>query len=116
MNVHEFAPIRPLDEPPSGAPVTLDQRREALADAFRGIPLGRFDEELLGILADLLPNEVVARGLVSLIERRANAAKVDAWHARPAGAPTQPPVGPRPVLDVNTPPYVHGNSGPGYDA
>jgi hypothetical protein len=91
VNVHEYAPVHKLDDPPSGAPVTLAQRHEALADAFRGVALGRFDEELVGVLAELLPNEVVARGLVSLIERRANAAKMDSWHT--------------------TPPYVDGNSG-----
>jgi hypothetical protein len=108
VNVHEYTPVCTLDEPPSGAPVTLAQRREALADALRGVPLGRFDEDLIGVVVELLPNEAVARGLVSLIERRANAAKMDAWYATPSPNP-------RPILNTNAPPYADGNTGPGFD-
>jgi hypothetical protein len=95
------------DEPPAGPPVTLAQRREALLDAFRGVELGRYDSELIGTLADLLLDEP-ARGLVSLIERRVNVAKIDYWRATTTQAH-------RSGLASETEYYLHGNSGPGFD-
>lgn len=110
MKAYEYTDVRPHDDPPTGPPVTLAQRREAILAAFRGIDLGRYDSELIGTLADLLLDEP-ARALVSMIERVRNAGKIEAWHPQPSPGLR---VG-RPMLNQNTDYYVDGNSGPGCD-
>jgi hypothetical protein len=107
VKVYEYTHIRPHNDPPTGPPVTLAQRREALIAAFRGVELGRYDSELIRTLADLLLDEP-ARALVSMIERVRGAGKLDGWNIRSADSDS------RPILDPNTP-YVDGNSDPGYD-
>lgn len=102
MKAHEYARVERLDDPPAGQPVTLTQRRDAIRDAFRGVALGRYDEELIGTLADLFLDEP-ARGLVSLVERARNAAKLESWGV--AAAPAEPAVDPDPTVPIGRAPF-----------
>lgn len=50
---HPYVPVAPLEKRPSGEYQPVEVRREAFAAVLDGIPLGAYDERILGWLADL---------------------------------------------------------------
>jgi hypothetical protein len=78
VDAREYTHIRRLDTPPKGHPSASPNAVEALADAFRDLDLGDYDEGTLDWIADHFTDEA-ARTLVSLVERARNAAILKSW-------------------------------------
>jgi hypothetical protein len=68
MKARDFAPVDALQTEPFGAVTDAEQRREALLDALRGVPMGTYDLRMVAWAVRTLAASTL-RVLVSWLER-----------------------------------------------